>query len=371
MRRSKGFILAEILTVMLLQAGFILVLCGTFYLLVSFGSGTQQILTARERGQRVISYVDSRIKNAGLGMWRLTSSKQYRDVFDLFINEAGYKPLKIKGTEQLRLPVAITYQYKDVLTDSDLKVASPDETYENSDKHTIQYGNILTLLYAQRDLDRNFMIVNKSVIETETDPYKPKYELISPDEYKDDGSQFSKEDKVNKRKQEINSYAVMVGAGEPLFIENVPTKTNKKIELKFLDTITPTSANPIIISGDELLYLKCERLFAGKLDDEDTEKNFRFQKLTTNKYDYADWSERRPHERNILEIYMELDTETNILTLWVLASGGKDGRIHERPPYSRWPEKARWNNNEYKYHVIYISKASWKLNNIPNGFVWN
>ncbi|MBQ3396793.1 MAG: hypothetical protein IJG55_10800, partial [Synergistaceae bacterium] len=68
MKRSKAFILVEILTGMVLQTGFILVLCTSFYLMLSFYSRTQQVLNARQKGGKVIAYVDSRIRNVGLGL---------------------------------------------------------------------------------------------------------------------------------------------------------------------------------------------------------------------------------------------------------------------------------------------------------------
>ncbi|MBQ6737175.1 MAG: hypothetical protein IJP41_01810, partial [Synergistaceae bacterium] len=58
------------------------------------------------------------------------------------------------------------------------------------------------------------------------------------------------------------------------------------------------------------------------------------------------------------------------------------GKIHDVP--ASWPEKGKeiqfgsggkkWNNvltDYFKYHVMYVSHASWKLENIPEGFNWN
>ena len=67
--KRKAFILTELLTGMALQSMFTLTLLGAFYLLLSFSTSTQQILAAHDEGQVVISYIDTRIRNAGIGMW--------------------------------------------------------------------------------------------------------------------------------------------------------------------------------------------------------------------------------------------------------------------------------------------------------------
>ncbi|MBQ9573843.1 MAG: hypothetical protein IJR27_01010 [Synergistaceae bacterium] len=82
MRRSRAFILSEILMTMMLQAGFILVLCTSFYMLTSFYSKTQQVLTARSHAERAISFFDDKIKNAGLGLWRCDTPSEIRAALD-------------------------------------------------------------------------------------------------------------------------------------------------------------------------------------------------------------------------------------------------------------------------------------------------
>ena len=81
MKRSRAFILAEILMTIMLQAGFLLVLCSSFYLLVNFYSKTQQVLSARNHAERVISFVDDKIRHAGLGLWRCGSAEDIRTKF--------------------------------------------------------------------------------------------------------------------------------------------------------------------------------------------------------------------------------------------------------------------------------------------------
>ena len=100
MKRSKAFILVEILSGMVLQAGFIIVLCTSFYLMLSFYTRTQQTLSARQKAEKVIAYVDARIKNAGLGLHECKNSNEIRD--------ALFKVTNLLESQKLTLPVAIT-----------------------------------------------------------------------------------------------------------------------------------------------------------------------------------------------------------------------------------------------------------------------
>ncbi|MBR0316072.1 MAG: hypothetical protein IJQ99_04335 [Synergistaceae bacterium] len=361
MRRSKGFILAEILISMMLQAGFVIVLCGAFYLLVSFESDVQMKLVARQRGQRVIQYIDQRIRTAGLGFSELKSVSEVQKTLKPFV-ESSDRPLynnvkkNLSNIAGLRLPVAISNTQKDSPTETQFRTEANPYNIVNS---IVQRGDTLTLLYPKREMDTdvNLVIINKSEINSD-DEYIPTYEFIS-DKYTK--NKFSKEADSDKRKKSIENYAVMAGAGEPLYVSEWPS--SKTIKLETL-AHTPTSAEPIIISGDELLYLKGERIF---VSGGNSDRNFVFQELTD------DWSTPYYYQDGILEIYFELNTKTNILDLYVLSSGGLDGKIHERP--SAWPTNAlrpgKWESSSYRYHVVYVSRASWKLDNVPNGFNWN
>lgn len=40
---------------------------------------------------------------------------------------------------------------------------------------------------------------------------------------------------------------------------------------------------------------------------------------------------------------------------------------HDRPV--DWPKTANW-LDDFKYHVTYVSKGTWKLHNMPDDFYW-
>ena len=137
-KNSKGFMLVEVLTGMILQAGLVLMLCGAFYVLLEFGNNTQKILTARERGRRVIEYIDSRVRHAGLGLRKCRSSEEIRNALQ-----------RITPLRNLKLPVAIT-----------------DHELNRYSENKITRGNFLTLLYAQREVNETNNASFKSLLDS-------------------------------------------------------------------------------------------------------------------------------------------------------------------------------------------------------------
>ena len=440
MKRSKGYILAEILTSMLLQAGFVLVLCGAFYILVSFSSASQQVLVARQRGQRVVQYLDSRIRSAGLGFYNCFNFEN--GATTIFPGAKGVKEalqpfMGSRFRTGLKLPVALEFLDNSTMTGTPRAWA----TYQADNGHRIQYGNMITFLYAKRNTSADInLVVTVDTAHADTPPVtKPNIQnplWLIEEKWSDDsalafveananlivssrrvdeakraydrcrGRGYSistsifcsivneffsylanreKWETINRQinqireritdsdlvldinlaytykflssennfefviSENLNSWCVMAGTGTPF-------KIVSNLNFEYAGGFAPASD---IHTADELLYLKCERMFAA---DEADGRSFYFQELSD------DWSDRTVFQDGILELYFELDTNTNILDLYVLSSGGKDGKVHSRP--QNWPGKARW-KSDYGYHVIYISKASWKLENIPDNFVWN
>ena len=500
-KRSRGFTLAELLMALVIHSFFILMLGGTFYTLISFGSRSQMVMTARERGQRVINFIDSRVRNAGLGMWKLESSKEFREALAPLVNgSTAKKGFNNSDAKNITLPVIITYDYQDSIAEDGLY----GDVIKSEDN--ILRGNVLTLLYAQHADDKNFTLKNggyaimikdelnglpsnvkqlkekifqpiqnkiyeyyanniydgdlkkipidikkevddeafnnfwaqflsegiknakksfdsatESAYETEysnssqsgykavvaatldvisgdtdvawqsllkdllqyvntkknifipqvTSTLKPystfnsefTHEFLSgKDEYT--SSDFS-EKGGNNNKGVINnlrSYAVLRGTGSPIIV-------NK-------DSLNLISCEPVL-SGDELLYLKSVRVYATTPSDYDKthgqqERNMKIQKL-----DGVQWGAANPYQNGILEIYAELDTKNSVLTVWVLSSGGRDNTTHFKP--AEWPGRWREVNdtNDYKYYVTYVSKGTWKLNNLHKDrsgkiyFNWN
>lgn len=336
MKHSRAFILVETLTGIALQAGFLLILCTSFYLVLSFYTRIQQTLTARERGQRVVAYFDARMRNAGLGFWGCGTSYDVRKALWPLTNPASPPDRPLKNPN-LALPVAITY------TDDDNTpnlINAEYKTKINTNGNKIYYGNILTLLYSERNIASGTNLYMISMTSNDITEY-PNYKL----KFLNKDIKLSDTEIAKKSILKENPYAVAQSIGTPFRVVN-----NKKEQISLLSIDIPAEN-----VADELHYLRCKMLF---VEGEGLSRNFKYQDLNSN------WSSKYPHEKGILEIYMELDTETKTFDLYVLSTGGIDNSAKRKKP-ANWPDNARW-KNEYLQHALYISRASWKLYNLEN-----
>ena len=346
-------------------------------MLLAFGSRTQAILTARERGQRVITFVENRIRNAGLGLQELKKVSDVQKVMNPLITSTKkplYNSCKIDSITGLRLPVAISYSNKwpkiyTSKTNNDITTSNPYKVENIGERKNVWHGNILTLLYAQREDDNTINLVicptdsNIQSVDISTDE-AVEFNFIDDNKSYEHTKRFYHSASKN-RINNINNWTVLVGTGIPL---SIVSENNSKVKLKRPSTYT--AKVPVVHTGDEMLYLKCVRMFVNKSDDGNM--NFVFQTLDSQASDNSDWSDLYPHEQDILGMYMEMDKDNNILDLWVLATGGKDDIKHDRP--ADWPEKAQPDKNQWanncQYEITYVSHASWKLHNIPKDFNW-
>ena len=140
-----------------------------------------------------------------------------------------------------------------------------------------------------------------------------------------------------------------------------------------------TDRETTIPAATELMYLKFIQMFVHDAGDGEG-RQFAFIELDTSRYN--GWSITHNQEIGILEIYMTLDTTNKLFTLYVLASGGEDRGVSNPRPET-WPQEAEptaehWgvklseeqDYSNYPHHIVYVSRASWKLNNLE-GFTWN
>ncbi|MDY6399635.1 MAG: prepilin-type N-terminal cleavage/methylation domain-containing protein [Synergistales bacterium] len=377
MRHSRGFTLVELMTAMAVYGIFLAMLSGAFYALLTFGSRSQKVLVAREHGRRVIEYVDSRIRNAGLGLHALKTSKEVRDAMKTLtwnVSPKGAGPFY--PSNNMRLPIAISSKYSSFFNKNEHFNIAPQNISDD-----IQSGNILTLLYADRETDDGDKY--KGAVSLIIVPQNASGDVESRDVKTNDTvtvkflvrnslNQYEKTFGKNVKNDldiDIRNWAVLRGSG-------VPVKVTKSSEHKYklnLETIFDSSV-PLssfnLYAGDELLYLRCERIFAEDPRDSDKKVGEAVRNLKVQKLEGTSWGQVNPTETGILEIYAELNTRTNIFTLWVLSTGGKDSIVHERSTLKDWPRTARWQDN-YEYETLYVSKASWKIHNVCEGFDWS
>ena len=474
-RRSKGFTLTELLTALVIHSFFILMLGGTFYTLISFGSRSQMLMTARERGQRVLNYIDSRVRRVGLGMWKLKSSSEFRDSLKKLTQ--GDKAFYHKDLKNITLPVIIMHDYQDNIATNGVNIEEIN-SYDN-----ILHGNVLTLLYAEREHDNeknltltinnggyatisddklnklpdNATVLTDTIFQQIQQKINGLYSGMTVDEIGNKALEGFWQDFFDyglttaKKSFDINIYNSVSGNPYQSLLKSIfdmynvaennfsaqsePLKNMLKDLLKYVTKpALEQFINPVIsvleeysapefvheflsgkkeysnsgfkdgdnsdydirsygvmrgtglpihvledrletrgkiCSGDELLYLKSVRVFADepRTTDPNKERNLKVQKLNDVKWGTNN-SSANPYQQGILELYAELYQKENILSVWVLSTGGRDNMTHECPKDwpGRWREKG--DNNDYKYFVTYVSKGTWKLNNLPEDFTW-
>ncbi len=327
----------------MLQAGFILVLCGSFYQLTSFYANVNQVLTARNHAERVISFVDDKIRHAGLGLWGCETSDSIREGF----NNNVYA-LSEQGAKAYQLPISLREH------DNVLDASIFTHMYEPPKKSDEQKnGDVLTLLYAQRNLDENIILMTAEA-QTFSGSGQKTIELLDMDSVSSLG--------LNGTIGDIKNYAVAEAVGIPMYLSKYVTTAEKTKKLNF----TIYSSKEIVIpAASELMYVKFMQMFVRDRNDGEGPQ-FAFRELNGDV-----WDNTYNQEKGILDIYMELDKDESngyknpTFTLYVLASGGENQEVTNPCPES-WP--GTW-KDEYSHHIVYVSRASWKLNNLE-GFKW-
>ena len=389
MKRSRAFILSEQLLAILLQAGFILVLCMSFYLLTTFYAQSQQIMTARNHAERVISFVDNKIRYAGLGLWRCGSPKVIWSRLD-----------KI---EMLRLNTSKNKAYKLPISLKWVKDGVYKNTYDIPIKDAAQReGDMLTLLYAQKDLstleDSEVISAFQSATQLIPETYSsgayagnvkgtlPLLDASTTNLQRITESKLFKFRTSNIEKN-IKKYAVMESLGFPMCL-NVYVKSgniHRNLPVCIFNVPEEESNNIVVPAGGELMGLNCMQMFVHGTDGVDEGRQFAYRELQEGG---AAWDKTYNQEKNILDIYMKRDKDNNTFTLWVLATGGYDANLNNPRPET-WPDNANprlstydsdkiqtakdakeaWDNSDYRHHIVYVSRASWKLNNLEK-FNW-
>ena len=372
--KRKAFLLTEQLTTILLQAGFILVLVTAFYLVLNFYTKTQQVLTARNRAERVIQFVDDKIRHTGLGLWRC--------------NEASLRT-RLKHIPMLSGYSHYAYNLPVSIADND---GTMNEEFVPEESDTQTKGNVLTLLYAEGLMPNPDALTSAELKEL----LENKFEIIPliPESaaFTWDGTESSavakiidtKEDNqknlkyirlsfaFDKLKANINNYAVMVSLGLPIYLHKL---SGNDLTAGLFSSEAETVTIP---AASELLALRCLQMYVRSDGDK---RQLVWRELTDNGNKWMEVgkkvnnSEYGLQEDDILEIYAKLDSTTNILTLYVLASGGTND-ASDTPRPDAWPKEAEpkgstdedartaWLKSDYKNHVVYVTRKSWKLNTL-------
>ncbi|MBQ7543900.1 MAG: hypothetical protein IJT02_03050 [Synergistaceae bacterium] len=338
--KRRAFILTEILTGLMLQSMFIITLFGAFYMLLTFGTSTQQTLAANDSGQTVINYVDNRIRNAGLGLWKCGSPLGVAEALGLTQGTPTMTALttpKGGGYIPFDLPVAVLSSEKGSIG-SVLVTVSEDGVYE---------GNVLVLLHAHKDNDKNLAVLKKSVASSDAVIAAGGNETFKFIKF---GEKLTTNFSFLQMNANIKGWAVTEASGVPFRVRDYQqVDTKKSYNFSIYSPYKGVTIHPM----SELLNLECQKLWAES-------NSFYFANIDDSG---TNWN-KHPHTSGILELHMTLDTKPAIpiLDLQVLVSEGlrDDGQTTSCPP--NWPS-SYW-KSEFGQHRVHVSQAAWKLYNL-------
>ncbi|MBQ7216816.1 MAG: hypothetical protein IJP54_01090 [Synergistaceae bacterium] len=352
--KRRAFILTEILTGMMLQVMFAVVLCSAFYMILNFSTSAQQGFAANDKGQMVIAYFDSRIRNAGLGMWKCHGSADVR---------ASLVSITALQDTNLCLPVAIVSS-----DDNGHETVSHDISHDN--RTGVYSGNVVTLLYAHKDTNeitsesgnppvRLILITDNLQSKTVTNAERStrnNFQLIDNKGNYNISSYTSSNFFKGGNNENIRNYAVMESSGIPVY-----TSYNRRADNSdWVNLQAPSAAGVTVYPMSEMLNLECQKLYVRK---DANGYNFVFQELNSS----GSWGKFYYHTKDILDLYMTLDTRpaVPIFELRVLVSEGFNEQGTTTKPKD-WP--GRWKNTGFDQYKVHVSKAAWKLYNLVPQF---
>ena len=327
-------------------------------MILNFSTIAQQGFAANDKGQMVISYFDSRIRNAGLGLWRCPRSEDIRVALN---NIPALKNDDASNRKNLCLPVAVVNNSGDITKSG---IVSYDK------KTGVYSGNVLTLLYAHKDTHDGVRLIlitdkqqNPVTLKEEPTPGSNDFFLIDNNNNgiaSYNNSQLGKSESGSTTNTNIKRYAVMESAGVPVY--TMPSLKGGKPAVQ-LQAYTGEN-QPTIYPMTELLNLECQKLYTAK---DENGYNFKFMELKEN----GTWGNSYYHTKDILDLYMTLDTSPNtadkipIFELRVLVSEGLNELGTTDKPKD-WP--GRWKGTDFNTHKVHVSKATWKLYNLAPFF---
>ena len=355
--KRKAYFLAESLMGMALQAVLALSLMGAFYMLLTFSSSLSQTLEGYDRGQMVISYVDSRIRNAGLGLWGCNhvaggasapSPAGVAEAFDIASNWGAL------NKDYFHLPVAVTS--KTGSGSEGLSLDAIDKYYE---------GNILTLLYAHKDAAKpdELLVIRSSdndPVTISADQSVEKFKFIS---FKQNyGTKADLKTNFNLTESapapnNIKNWAVLEASGLPVIVSNFAESSTSNV---YNFTLTAPHAHDVTVYPmSELLNLELKRMYV--TGDSDN-RNFVFQDPKANLNNGFD--DPYYHTKDILEVYFKLTTNVDppLLDMKVLVSDGERIESDDAVCPAEWPS-GYW-QSDFGKHNFHVEQAQWRLYNL-------
>ena len=314
----RGFTVIEILIgVLLLSFVALTVMAGGRWLLLSV-TRTTRWFTARDRGRRVIAFVEPRLLHAGLGM------SKFRGALSHAFGDSSAVPA-IAGWPDSRRCVTV-YRERE-----------SGKLYAVDEESGVFKGTAFSVIYARS----SGIIVSargKKAV-TLTQGQEARFDIITG---KWDESKF-----CALQRRNLFSWAIPPLVGTPLLItgrSGTVLTLSLAAAASYIDEIE-------IPPVTELLSLRCER-FCVK------DGVFRFQGMEENWTPDAFY----PREDGVLALWVEWRPSSRVFDMWVLTSGGPSVFAPSARP-AEWPDDAPW-SVDFAGHELCVSRASWRLENV-------
>ena len=318
-KKYKGFTLTEILVGLVLSGFLSLILINALRWVLLTGQKASRLLLARERGERVIAFIEQRIRHCAFGL----GACKTRELFQKALGN---------GTGKSLSPLATSSQWPLIIyQDTSFKPAV--------NTNGVFKGAAFAVIYAQ-EAGLDIQIKN------------PELKILSPGqsaEYEKMHGDSDASRLISSREyQDIRSWCIMPSIGVPLHIDSFTVRGKLKLTLA-----ASWPENIKLTPASNLYRLIAEQFFA-------VYNIFRFKRLQNTWEDLAFTG--FPRERGILALYCEWRPAEKIFDLYILSSGGAAVFNKSSRP-SDWPLDADW-QNEFEQHELCVSKASWKIENL-------
>ena len=315
--RGRGFTLIETLMGLMILAvvGMILIAGQRWLTLIT--NRSSRWLLARDRGQRVISFLDARVLHAGLGLSACREEGALQRALGKGIGDAPV-PSQWAGDIFIRVYVE--------------KPIWPTPAKEQAG---VFRGTGLSIIYA-----RPSGLVLKTLDGKSTTLYPGKSMEFNVLLGTVGNAGF-----LSGQSQDIRSWGVLPLVGMPFYLSSA---VGRNLSLSLPASATTDAEIPPI---NELFLLRCERFRVLNGD-------FCYQTMETHWFPPNFY----PREDGILAMWVEWSPKDKTLDLWVLATGGAAVFAPSARP-ATWPADAPW-RDEFGRHELCVSRASWKLENL-------
>ena len=343
MRSKKGYILTEILTGLYLQAAIILTMAAALSWLLSFQIKSVEILTARSHDNNFFAYLEPRIKNCGLGLFKCVSADNENILKLAFDADGRYTAPNLEGF----INSLVIFEN---LTDYGLK----ETAREN--EHGIICGHVLGILYTMPL--QNVLIQTRWGLEDKINPGNSFEYLLYTTKQLEDFSGVS---------MDIRSWCVLPTVGVPFLALQTKNK-NKKDVLRI--TLAKNFGRSLKIPPvSEVFEVRAEFFYVTQSENGVADENFSSTlRRISPRFDTAHqhYLMNNPMEDGILETYFELDKKSKTLDVYILSYAGDYVSFNTSQKNSKpksWPDNANW-NDEYLRYELFVNMKSFKLDNV-------